>query len=598
MKPGSSLLIIALILLGLSAVGCGGGGGGGSTAHPPSISGLYLYPNSVLQSSGTGTVTFGFDFTDAGGDLSSMTVTVYDNSGTVLVTETAPLQDAAGITAAQIYGYLTADTSVAGTFTIEFRLADSRGAISNALSATFTVLAPLSITVTPADPVVNNGATQQFTATAAYADNSMLDVTNQATWTSSDTNVATIAAAGLATAKTAGTSTITATLDGMSGSTTLKVVAAFAPATNYPASIPSYNLWGLGNTAIGDLNGDGRNDVAVLEETYSGPHVFLYYQNTDHILGSPQVITTDLNLKGIAIADVNNDGLADLVVSGNLATATSGPLGRIYVYKQDAATHELGAPQQYVVSTDNVAGLAVADLNNDGLRDIVSSGTGTGNNGVVSFLFQAANGTLGSEVTYTSVPVSVGGELHVADMNNDGLNDVVLQSGLLQLAVIKQVSAGTFSTSPDYYAVQTSYVGYFSSFALGDLNGDGRTDIAVADPGNFGYLNIFFQNAGGQLSGPTLRTIGFSVQDEVDIADMDGDGLNDIILLSYGNTVQILYQAADHSFPGVLTYYLQTNSSGGTSVRQALSVGDVTGDGLPDIVASWQNDIYVMPRLP
>lgn len=605
MKPRYSRLTIVLMILVVTVIGCsgGGGGGGGSSAHAPALSGLSVYPNSANQNDGNGTILINFyiDFTDAGGDLASMTITVYDDKGVQLASETGALQGGSGIKSGYINGSLNADTTVAGNYTIEFLVTDAAGSQSNKLASTFTVIPPasvVSIVVTPANPTIVQGTTQQFTATATFSDNTVLNITSQATWTSSDTNAATIDSTGLATAKSPGSTTITATLGGVSGFTTLKVMSGFAPGVNYPASIPSYYLWALGNTAIGDLNGDGRNDVAVLEGTGYGPHIFIYFQKADHTLGAPQVITTDLNLTGIAIADVNNDGLAELIVSGNLTSGAS-PLGRIYVYKQDPVTHALGAPQQYTISTDYVNGLAVADINDDGLPDVVTSGTGTGSNGVVSFLFQAGSGALGPEVTYASVPVMAGGELHVADMNNDGLNDVVLQSGWKQLAVIKQASPGTFGTTPDYYAVQTSYWPNFISFALGDLNGDGRADIAVADPGNSGYLNIFLQTADGQLTGPTLKTVSFNVQDEVHIADMDGDGLNDIILLSYGNTVQVLYQAASHAFASIFTFYLPTASEGGTNVHQAMSIGDVTGDGMPDIVASWSNEgIFVLPRLP
>jgi hypothetical protein len=97
-----------------------------------------------------------------------------------------------------------------------------------------------------------------------------------------------------------------------------------------------------------------------------------------------------------------------------------------------------------------------------------------------------------------------------------------------------------------------------------------------------------------------LPTPGYVGSSEVDIADLNGDGLNDLIVLSDGFTVQIFYQAADHSFGDSVTYFLPTATTGGTSVHQALSVGDVTGDGLADIVASWWGDsaIYVLPRAP
>ncbi len=344
----------------------------------------------------------------------------------------------------------------------------------------------LSIAVTPQVPAIAKGKTQQLTATGAYSDNSSVDVTMRVNWTSSDTAKATVSATGLVSGMGVGPATITATSGGILGSTSVNVVAGFLPGVNYPNLSPSFLV---GDTAVGDLNGDGRNDVAVLESGFAPTRILVYYQNAGGTLDSPQVITTDLNPKGIAIGDVNNDGLADLIVSGNSTTATSGFLGRIAVFRQDNVSHALSSPQEYVLSTNNVGPLAVADLNGDSLPDVVSAGTGSGSNGVISLLFQGPGGALGPEVTYTSVPVVVDGELHVADMNHDGSNDIVLQSGVLQLAVIKQVSPGTFSTTPDFYTVQTSYWGSFRSFALGDLNGDGRTDVAVADPGNSGYLN-------------------------------------------------------------------------------------------------------------
>jgi Bacterial Ig-like domain (group 2)/FG-GAP-like repeat len=447
----------------------------------------------------------------------------------------------------------------------------------------------VSIAVTPQSPPMVKGTTQQFTAVGTYSDNSVLNLTTQVIWTSSDTSKATISATGLATGMDAGSATITATFAGIFDSTGVKVVPGFLPGVHYPG-FPTTSS--VGDTAVGDLNGDGRNDVAVLEQF--GARILIYYQNAGGTFDPPQVITTDLNVTGIAIGDVNNDGLADLIVSGNSTTATSGFLGRIAVFRQDNVNHALGSPQEYILSTNNVGPLAVADLNGDSLPDVVSAGTGSGSNGVISLLFQGSGGVLGPEVTYTSVTVVVDGELHVADMNHDGSNDIVLQSANKELAVIRQVSPGTFSSTPDFYTVQTNYWPWFRSFALADLNGDGWVDVIVADL--TGNLNIFYQDANGILTGPTIQSYA---ADEIKVADLDGDGLNDIILLIYGNWVRILYQSPNHSFQNPLFYTLPTQSSGGTFVHQALSVGDVTGDGLPDIVASWSNEgIFVLPRMP
>ena len=95
-------------------------------------------------------------------------------------------------------------------------------------TATLTVTsAPLvSLAVTPASPSIGAGATQQFKATGTYSDNSTADLTNQVSWASGSLSVATITSGGLATGNTAGSSLITATLNGISGTATLTVTSA------------------------------------------------------------------------------------------------------------------------------------------------------------------------------------------------------------------------------------------------------------------------------------------------------------------------------------------------------------------------------------
>ena len=83
-----------------------------------------------------------------------------------------------------------------------------------------------SLAVTPANPGIIPGASQQFTATGHYSDGSAQNLTSQATWTSSNTGVATINASGLATGVFAGTTTISAVLAGVTGSTVLTVQSA------------------------------------------------------------------------------------------------------------------------------------------------------------------------------------------------------------------------------------------------------------------------------------------------------------------------------------------------------------------------------------
>ncbi len=109
----------------------------------------------------------------------------------------------------------------AGTSTITATVDSISGSASLEVTPVLT-----GIAVTPATASIQVGATQQFTATGSYSDDSTADVTADAVWTSSDELVASVSAGGLATGLALGTASITATLGGFSDSATLSVVVA------------------------------------------------------------------------------------------------------------------------------------------------------------------------------------------------------------------------------------------------------------------------------------------------------------------------------------------------------------------------------------
>ena len=97
----------------------------------------------------------------------------------------------------------------------------------------------VSIAVSPANPAIVPGTTQPFTATGTYSDNTTRDITTAATWSSSDQNVATVSNAagseGWAAGVRTGAATITATADGVSGSTSLTVLPVLVSISVTPA---------------------------------------------------------------------------------------------------------------------------------------------------------------------------------------------------------------------------------------------------------------------------------------------------------------------------------------------------------------------------
>jgi hypothetical protein len=157
-----------------------------------------------------------------------------------------------------------------------------------------------AIVVTPATASIALGTTQQFAATAQFDDGSSLDVTAQASWSSSALGVATVSNAaatkGLATSVSVGTATITAALGGANGSATLTV---------NPVTLVSIAIEPLAATAN---VGDTINYLA--RGTYND--------------GSSQIITTlvtwsstDTNVATISTGSAGTEGQANAVASGD-----------------------------------------------------------------------------------------------------------------------------------------------------------------------------------------------------------------------------------------------------------------------------------------
>lgn len=127
----------------------------------------------------------------------------------------------------------------------------------SALAVATTSPATLSsIAVTPANAVIAIGATQQFVAVGTFSDNSTAIITPTAAWTSTNTAVATVLNTGVATGNTAGTTLITATANGKSGTANLSVTATAPPPAGTAINLRSAASFGvLAGTALTNNSG-------------------------------------------------------------------------------------------------------------------------------------------------------------------------------------------------------------------------------------------------------------------------------------------------------------------------------------------------------
>jgi len=306
------LLPFVLAIAGLLA-GCSSGN---SSSSNPTLTSIAVTPATMSVTAGQTQQykAVGTYSNSTSQDITAMATWTSSSTGTATITSPGGL----------------ATTSAVGTTTITA----SMSGVSGTAALTVTAAAPtlVSIALAPVAPSVAAGLTQQFTATGTYSDGSTQSLTSTATWTSSNTAVATIIAGGLATTLTQGTTTITAGLSGVTGTTTLTVTAAVLESiaiTPADDSVPVGTLTQL--TATGTYS-DGSvqnltttatwtsSDTAVATIAASGVATALAVNATPvtitaasgSISGSTQLTVTSATLNSISITGAPTVTIANL----------------------------------------------------------------------------------------------------------------------------------------------------------------------------------------------------------------------------------------------------------------------------------------------
>jgi hypothetical protein len=308
------------------------------------------------------------------------------------------------------------------------------------------------------------------------------------------------------------------------------------------------------------------------------------YDNNFYYSG---VMPAEISL-GVVTGNFNANGHASVVAMSAIKPAPAVGYDNLKVYLSTGA----GAFAAPVLTADGVEPLylASADLNGDGLPDVVSASAA---DGALSVFFNDKNspGTLNTPLVLSSPGAS---QVAIGDMNHDGLPDLV--SADYGVSLFVQTSPGTFAAPISLYSGGANWV------AVGDLNGDGAADVALTD--NVGVkvlmhtgaasattyaapVNVFTQTANAMVSGANL----------IAIADVNGDGANDLVITDPGPTggmaptVNILLQnpASPGTFLAPVVYPIAASD-----LPQSIVVTDVDGDGRPDVVIGGQQTVTVL----
>ncbi len=328
----------------------------------------------------------------------------------------------------------------------------------------------------------------------------------------------------------------------------VKVQYATGPASFAPPI--KYSLGGRGifiiSLAVGDFNGDGRTDIAVLRMAQTG---------------DPRYDNGPIYLEGSVFVLYGN-AQGHFTLSHSYATGVFNVIPQPYIWSDFY-------PDMH---------LASLDVNGDGKSNLMVYGEGLGGGQYSGFsiLLGGSTGLTLSGSSGTSYWIT---KLFAADLNKDGFGDVVIQDSQEGLHVLS--GGGRGSQYFGYFARDqvlqlNEYQAEVLSIQPGDFNRDGRLDLAIATRWN---INIFLQAADGSFGSPRQYP---ATGNFLTIADFNGDGRLDLI--SGGNPLSIYYGDGFGSFtaPAVTTNYFRSVFYSTGSVATA----DFNQDGKADIVTS------------
>jgi hypothetical protein len=242
-----------------------------------------------------------------------------------------------------------------------------------------------------------------------------------------------------------------------------------------------------GRFAIGDLNADSKPDIALVNTAARDGNSFIHVSLNQGSLNfaTPAEYGLVPNPNSVAIGDLNADGKPDIVVTSAATHSASNFVG-VFTGNGDGTFQ---SPVRYTALSGQ--DLGIADFNGDGKPDVLEISAGSAN----LLLNNSGALTLGTSTQIDS-PASA---LVLADVNQDGNSDIIVAAGGGNVDVILSHGNGTLGAVERIPVLSGP-----TDVAAGDLNGDGRNDLAVADV-NSNALTVILNNPGSGF--PTQTTL-------------------------------------------------------------------------------------------
>lgn len=351
------------------------------------------------------------------------------------------------------------------------------------------------------------------------------------------------------------------------------------------------------NVLTGDLDGDGKPDMAVINSDNSNIAFFLNTSTTNGAISfaAPVILSSGTNPFAGSLGDLDGDGKLDLAVTElnsnkinvllNKSTVGNLNMGPSSFTGNGSGTLLNG--NLFVSTLQRPVDVAIADIDGDGKQDLIVTNT---NSDYVSVYLNTS--VPGGQLSFTtsgsilSLAANTGPfNLIVRDIDQDGLPDLVVGHQFSNTAITvfrnnSVVGLVSFSVPLSLLAGSAPW-----GVKVGDLDGDGKPEI-VAVSFTSGTLSLYRNispNGGGIVLSPKIDLAIPSPSYSFEMVDLNGDGKLDLAIAnSFSNTISILTNTSAGgaiSFTGAITLPA-------AEMPGSVTAADFNGDGKPDLVTA------------
>ena len=383
-----------------------------------------------------------------------------------------------------------------------------------------------------------------------------------------------------------GANTIEARASGLVGSPIIftAAVTGFATKVDFPTGTAPHSV------AIADINGDGKPDLAVAN--YSSNTVSVLLNTTATGATTPSFpakvdFPTGTNPDSVAIDDINEDGKPDLVVANEGSNTVSVLLNTTVT----GATTPTFATKADFSTAMNPESVAIGDVNADGKPDLAVANI---NSNTVSVLLNttatgATPPTFAAKADFPTATNPLG--VAVGDINGDGRPDLAVGNTSVTTGVSVLLNTTATGAMPPTFATRVNFpTGQQPEYiAIDDLNGDGIPDLAVSNL-NVATISVLLNTTAASATTPTFAAKGdFTTGTNprsVAIGDLNADGKPDLAVVSGSSFVSVF---ANMTAAGAMTPSFAAKIDYPTGFQPfSVAVGDFNQDGKPDLVVANQ----------